>query len=476
MNLPVAGRGRALLCGLLWMRLALPGPAQPLSEQVTVRVNAYPPCQVFLETSRGESYQGKSGMDLRLTPPAYTDSAGRVVQYAQGFLVLKAPDHGALRVSIPAQDWTAGRLPVEGGEYRLVATSAWVGARDFTGVHPWLSVCLLLGLVTATLAAARWRRDSLRRLQENSQLASQLQSTGDPLLGKNLGRYRVEARIGQGGMGSVYRVVDPAGGAYAAKVLYFDSLDEQQLSRFRREFRVISRFQHPALVRGLDYGEEQGLAYCVMELVQGHTLEEYVRPGGLPWPDVRPWIEKILSGLSHAHHSGIVHRDIKPSNIMVIGDQIKILDFGLARHSKITALTLTGHAMGTPAYMAPEQAEASGSEVDPRSDIYSVGVILFELLTGELPFVSSDPSELIAMHLTKVPPAVSSRVKQVPPELDRLVATMLAKKPGNRFTSVDRILEILPAADAPASPQSPGPVADSQATINVPRKTPSSGS
>lgn len=390
---------------LLLLGFTLPGRGEELSKQVWLTVDAYPPCQVFLETSRGESFQGRSGIPLRVTPPAYTDSAGHIVQYAQGFLMLRSPQHGALRISVAAQDWQANRLPAEGGQYRLVANSPWIGVRDYLSVHPFLSGFFGLALTSVLAASIGWRVDAQRRRRENAQLASQLQSTGDPMVGRKLGAYQVEARIGQGGMGSVYRVVDPGGGSYAAKVLYFETFDEEHLSRFRREFRVISQFQHPALVRGLDYGEEEGLAYCIMELVRGRTLSEYVHPEGLPWATIRPWIAQILAGLSYAHGCGIVHRDLKPSNIMLVDDQVKILDFGLARQAKLTALTLTGQAMGTPAYMAPEQVASASTDIDPRSDIYSLGVILFELLTGKVPFDSADVNEVVTLHLTKVPQA-----------------------------------------------------------------------
>jgi serine/threonine-protein kinase len=244
-------------------------------------------------------------------------------------------------------------------------------------------------------------------------------------------------------MGSVYRVSDANGGEWAAKVLYFDDPVAQELQRFRREFRVLQQLSHPALLRAFDYGEEAGMAYCICEFVQGRTLNHYLRPQGQPWSTIWPWVEGILEGLSCAHQAGVVHRDLKPSNIMISESGVKILDFGLARQAQITAVTLTGQAFGTPTYMAPEQISASGTEVDVRSDLYSLGIILFELVSGRPPFQADDVQDIITQHLTLAPPPLSSRATDVPEGLDAVVSTLLAKKPANRYASAQRVLEVL---------------------------------
>jgi serine/threonine protein kinase len=287
------------------------------------------------------------------------------------------------------------------------------------------------------LVKARQWRSGMKRLSAG------LKTTGDPLIGKQLGAYQVESRLGQGGMAAVYKVRHADGGFYAAKVVYFQHAESLELLRFRREFRVLLQLQHPALLRAFDYGEEAQMAYCVSELLEGETLDHYVQPGGSSWASIWPWVRSILEGLRCAHQAGIVHRDLKPANIMVCASGVKILDFGLARQAQLTAVTLTGQAFGTPTYMAPEQVSASGTEVDLRSDLYSLGVILYELLSGSPPFVSEDVQEMIRMHITQPIPPLSSRVGGLPSGLAGIVQTLLAKKPVNRYASAERVLELL---------------------------------
>lgn len=414
-----------------------------LPEQVQLSVHSFPPAEVYLETTVGMGYLGKSGERLTVKPPAMLDAALRPVQYSNGFLVLKAAEHADLRVSVRAEDWSGGRLPTA-GSYRLSGASGLVTLKDYLRVYPVPALAMLGVLLAAGWQARRWRRGVLH---------TQLQTTGDPLIGKQLGSYQVLSRLGQGGMGAVYRVRHPDGGLYAAKVIYFQNAEAQELQRFRREFRVLTQLKHPSLLRAFDYGEEAHTAYCVSELLEGQTLDCYVRPGGLPWESIWPWVKAILEGLSFAHKAGVVHRDLKPANLMVCGQGVKILDFGLARQAQLTAVTLTGQAYGTPTYMAPEQVSASGTEVDLRTDLYSLGVILYELLSGSPPFVCDDVQEMISRHITQPPPPLSSRVANLPDGLAGIVQTLLAKKPLNRYASADRVLELLSQIGS-----QPGPV------------------
>lgn len=275
----------------------------------------------------------------------------------------------------------------------------------------------------------------------------------DPLLGKNLGLYRVLSRVGQGGMGAVYRVQHTDGGYYAAKVVYFQNPEALELLRFRREFQVLSQLDHPALLRAFDYGEEKQMAYCICELLEGKTLDHFVRPEGLSWSAIWPWVRDILQGLRCAHEAGVVHRDLKPANLMVSEQGIKILDFGLARQEQMMAVTLTGQAFGTPTYMAPEQVSASGTEIDVRTDLYSLGVILFELLSGSPPFESEDVQDIITQHITRPAPPLSSRVQGLPNGLAGVVQKLLSKKPIHRPDSAERVLELLTAIGTEASPR-----------------------
>ncbi|MBX3170586.1 MAG: serine/threonine protein kinase [Candidatus Eremiobacteraeota bacterium] len=435
-----------------------------LPEQVKLSVHSFPPGDVYLETTVGSVYLGKSGELLTVKPPAMLDAALRPTQYSNGFLLLKAPGHSELRVSVRAQDWSRGRLPAA-GSYSLAAASPLVTVRDYVTAYPWACLGLLALLLVGFVKARTWRR-GMHHLQ------GLLETKGDPLIGKNLGPYQVQSRIGQGGMGAVYRVSHPDGGTYAAKVIYFPNAEALELQRFRREFRVLTQLQHPSLLRAFDYGEETQMAYCVSELLEGKTLDHYVRPEGLSWSAIWPWVKSILEGLGYAHKAGVVHRDLKPANLMVTDQGIKILDFGLARQAQLTAVTLTGQAFGTPTYMAPEQVTASGTEVDLRTDLYSLGVILYELLSGLPPFVSEDVQEMITQHITEPPPPLSSKVADLPEGLAGIVHTLLAKKPGNRYASAERVLELL-AQVGTASVPAPEPGQRSSSlpdTVPVPRR------
>ncbi|MFN8610629.1 MAG: serine/threonine-protein kinase [Vulcanimicrobiota bacterium] len=453
--------------GLAFSALLLSGAWGELPEQVQLSVHTFPPSEVFLETASGLQFLGKSGRPLIVRPPAMLDAALRPAQYSNGFLVLKSPGHGNLRVSVPAQDWSSGRLPTA-GSYTLAAASPLVSLGDYFSVYPLpCGASLLLGLLTVW-KARQWRRQNVR-------LNQQLNTTGDPLIGKKLGEYQVLSRLGQGGMASVYKVRHRDGGLYAAKVIYFQQNESQEVQRFRREFRVLTQLNHPALLRAFDYGEEEGRAYTISELLEGQTLDHYVRPGGLEWSAIWPWVKSLLEGLACAHKAGIVHRDLKPSNIMICPQGVKILDFGLARQAQLTAVTLTGQAFGTPAYMAPEQVSASGSEVDLRTDLYSLGVVLYELLSGSPPFFSEDVHEMITQHVTQPPPPLASRVANLPRGLASVVHTLLAKKPTNRYATAERVLEALAevekeAAPAPAVTQMASPASDTQEVVRRPRK------
>ncbi|GMU55529.1 MAG: hypothetical protein AMXMBFR33_46750 [Candidatus Xenobia bacterium] len=427
---------------VLLILLCLTSACLALSEEVTLTVHSFPPGQVYLDTPTGLSYLGPSGQPLSVSPPVLRGPDGRPVQYAGGVLVLKAPDHADLRVTVAAQDWASGRLPATGW-LRPPASSALVTARDYLTGYPLLSLVLAGGLVGGALLAVRSRRPATEAEQR-------LDTTGDPLVGKSLGRYRVEARLGQGGMGAVYRVVDDAG-EYAAKVLYFDSPDCPSLDRFRREYKLLSQLQHPAFPRCFDYFEQEQLACCVMELASGQTMRKLVVPQGLPWSTVWPWTRTILEGLEYAHERGIVHRDLKPENLMVHEGQVKILDLGLARLADMTAITLTGQALGTPRYIAPEQVHAGGSEVDPRTDLYSLGVILYELLQGAPPFQAESREELVRMHLEQ--PAPPLEAPGVPAGVAHVVAVLLDKNPANRYASARRVLEVLQGLEGPGEQQ-----------------------
>ena len=414
---------------LTWA-LLLSGPLWALEPEVGLEIVSFPPsAKAYLETSTGPVYLGECGTLLRVTPPALRDRNGAVAQYTAGTLTLKLPDHQDLKVPVTPDQWSGGRLPREGA-----LTLPPLGLKATIADRPWL-----LGLPLALAAAAAF----LLRAKPSKRA----RLSGDPLLGQHLGEYLVVSRLGQGGMGTVYKVTDSAGGEYAAKVLYLAGDSETQEARFRREVRLIGQLKHPSLVRCLDYNELDALIYYIMDLVDGFTFDQEIHEGGRPWKEVWALLEPVFSGLEYAHSQGVVHRDLKPSNLMVVAATraVKILDFGLAREKSRTAVTKTGNAMGTPHYIAPEQISASGKEVDPRTDQYSLGIIIFEMLTGKPPFDSEKPEELLAMHLTQAPPRLRQLRPDLPPALERIVAKMLAKDPKLRFAELAEARALLAA-------------------------------
>jgi serine/threonine protein kinase len=415
---------------------------------VQLQIESFPASKIYLEQPTGTSFIGNSGESLVINPPVYSDGKGGFADFCPSILVLRCDGHRELRVNIPGQDWRAGRLPRGGGKYRLESESLAVTITDYARTYP-LATSLVALLAAMGALGLHWgRRELNRRGQENQALASQLDTQGDPLVGRKLGSYQVLSRLGQGGMGSVYLVSDEAGSTYAAKVLYVENAPPEHIDRFRREYKVMAGLQHPNLVRAFDYGEERGQAYLIMELVAGKTLCTEIVKGGRPWPEIWPWIRQIAAALQYAHAQGIAHRDLKPSNIMLTNDgQVKILDFGLSRQTDLTAVTLTGNALGTPMYMAPEQATASSGTVEVRSDQYSLGIILFEMLTGAPPFVSDQMQELISKQVLQTPPKVSTFTQNIPPEIDDIVAKMLAKLPSRRFESMQVLLDKFEAID-----------------------------
>jgi len=257
------------------------------------------------------------------------------------------------------------------------------------------------------------------------------------------GRYRVEAFIGSGGMGQVFRVRDLVEERdLALKVLHpVAEVDADRNDRFRREIGILAKITHPAVPRIHGWGTEDEALFFVSELVQGHDLNiDILRRGVWPLADAARLAATVADALDAAHRLGIVHRDVKPNNIMISTDgAVRLLDFGLARGlgMDMTTLTRTGMIVGTPAYMSPEQFDGQG--VDERSDIYSLGVVLFEMLTGRLPFTGQSPVTVAMKHKTEPPPPPRTLRREVPAWLDRLVLKCLEKDPRNRFGSASEL-------------------------------------
>jgi len=271
----------------------------------------------------------------------------------------------------------------------------------------------------------------------------------DPLVGRTLpGGYRIVEPLAEGSMGRVYRAEQKAlGRAVAVKVMNPGLVtDPGMVERFRTEARAASSLNHPNCVRVLDFGTTQdGRPYIVMELLSGHDLAEILGQAHLlPVTRVLDITLQILGALEEAHSQGVVHRDLKPGNVIIMtqrggGDLVKVVDFGLAK-LKSSMSSPTGLVFGTPEYISPEQATAA--ETDNRTDLYGLGVMLFEMLTGRLPFRADTPREFLEKHVRETPPRPGSIVPAVS-DLDPVVEKALAKAPADRFESAEAFAEAL---------------------------------
>src|SRR4051812_15952196 len=282
----------------------------------------------------------------------------------------------------------------------------------------------------------------------------------DPFINRTLpGGYVILDLVGIGGMGRVYRAEQRTlGRTVAVKVIHPHLLgDESAAARFIAEARAASRLNHPNSVGVIDFGKtDDGQLYLVMEFLRGRDLARVAyEEGPLPFPRVINVLKQALAALAEAHHLGIIHRDLKPENIILEplragGDFVKVVDFGLAKMRegpglRETGITTPGIICGTPDYMAPEQGR--GGAIDPRTDIYAMGVILFQLLVGRLPFEGDSPTQVVLMHLTMPPPDPRhvAPERSMPDSLARVVMRALAKDPKERFSSADDMTNALSA-------------------------------
>ncbi len=266
--------------------------------------------------------------------------------------------------------------------------------------------------------------------------------TSDRLVGTLLdGRYRVEARIASGGMSTVYRGLDVRlDRPVALKVMDARYAgDVQFLARFQREARAIARLKDPGLVAIYDQGDDGVHPFLVMELIEGGTLRELLRERGpMPPHAVAAVLRPVLSGLGVAHRAGLVHRDVKPENVLISDDgEVKLVDFGLVRATAEAGITSTSVILGTAAYLSPEQV--LGTEVGPRSDVYSAGIMAFELLTGAMPFRGDNPLSVAHQRLDREVPRPSSAISGVPPQFDAFIASATARDADARFADASQM-------------------------------------
>jgi len=262
------------------------------------------------------------------------------------------------------------------------------------------------------------------------------------VIGKQLGSYQIIDKLGAGGMASVYLGYQAAVDRQVAiKVLPpHPGLDSAFVERFEQEARTIAKLQHPHILPLFDYGKQDDIIYLVMAYVDGGTLEDRIAQGGIQLRTIEKILREIASALDYAHRQGIIHRDIKPANILLDGEGHALLaDFGIAKLAESSAnLTGTG-VVGTPAYMSPEQAQ--GLSIDPRSDIYSLGVVVYQMLTGEQPFDAPSAMQLILKIIQDPPPNILQKVASLPEELGEVMQTVLAKDPDERYQTASAFAE-----------------------------------
>lgn len=249
------------------------------------------------------------------------------------------------------------------------------------------------------------------------------------------GRYRLERRLGAGGMSTVYLAVDDVLERQVAIKLLAEHLSEDKafLTRFRNEARSAARLTHPNVVQVYDTGEEEGRHFIVMEYVRGKSGAQLLRErGNLPIDEAVRLASQACDGLRYAHSKGIVHRDVKPGNLLIAEDgTVKIADFGIAKAAEQTRVTKAGSVLGTAAYISPEQAH--GKEATPASDIYSLGVVVYQFLSGRLPYEYSSITELALKQQSQEIKPLPSIAKKVPEGLDHAVRRALARNPENRY-------------------------------------------
>jgi len=258
------------------------------------------------------------------------------------------------------------------------------------------------------------------------------------MIGKKLSnRYEIIERLGSGGMSIVYKGLDTVlNRLVTIKVLREQyASDEDFVRRFRREAQSVASLSHINIVSIFDVGSEDDLHYLVMEYVEGNNLKEYIREKGiLPVEEAVPIAIQILEGLQHAHEHGVVHRDIKPHNILITKDgRVKVTDFGIARAASEATVTYSGAIVGSVHYISPEQAK--GISIGAKSDIYAAGVVLFEMLTGQLPFTGDSPIAVALQHIQNEPKSPNEIVKEIPPELSYVIRRAMAKNPDQRYNS-----------------------------------------
>lgn len=334
---------------------------------------------------------------------------------------------------------------VESGEARDVATAA-----SRSGVLAG-DVAAAIGILASELAS--------RRIAENLEPANivasgksgPIKERDSQLYPRALGEYRNLKQIARGAMGIIFKGEHKDGRVVALKVLPTQMVREpQDIERFKREVETITSLVHPNIVRVFDFGQDEDFYYYAMEFLDGRSLRELVQDRGHLSPyHAAEIVRDAARGLAYAHQHGVIHRDVKPSNVMICKDgSVKLVDFGLAFQKTSDVLTATGISLGTPAYMSPEQIEGGRNEINERSDIYSLGVTLYEAAAGQRPFEGDNQYDVMKRVLFDVPRPAHEANPGIPAQLSQIIAKAMAKHTADRYarvvdmiTDLERFLE-----------------------------------
>ncbi|NJN97435.1 MAG: serine/threonine protein kinase [Anaerolineales bacterium] len=277
------------------------------------------------------------------------------------------------------------------------------------------------------------------------------------LVGKSLGKYRIVARLGRGGMAEVYKAFQPGLNRYVSiKVLHSHMVEEENfVARFEREALAIGKLRHPNIVQAFDFDREDDISFMAMEFIDGPTLKDELQArqeAGKPYSlkEIARVFIPLCSAIDYAHARQMIHRDLKPANVMINQQgQIVLTDFGITRIIGGTQYTQTGALSGTPAYMSPEQGQ--GQHGDERSDIYSLGVMLYEMVTGAVPFDADTPFVVILKHISEPVPPPSKLVPDLPQSIEQIVLKAMSKEPADRYQRAGELAVALREATGLAS-------------------------
>ena len=322
-----------------------------------------------------------------------------------------------------------------------------------------------------------------------------MQERTNPLIGQVVGKYEILSVLGGGGMGTVYRARQPIiNRDVAIKIINIDLQgSEQFITRFRREAEAIAALEHPHIIPVIDYGQQGELAYLVMALKTGGNLGHVIRHERLPLSEIARLVTQMAQALDYAHQRGIIHRDLKPANVLLDEDRNTFLtDFGIARRLGETKLTAAGMVVGSPIYMSPEAWR--GEDPGPETDVYSLGVIVFEMLTGQPPFMDKAPARLMLKHISDPVPSILALRPDLPPLLETVVNQALAKPRERRFRTAGQMAAMLRGAikesrrrqspdpegedttilSSPTAIKRPGTLPEASSAASIPTPTPAS--